>query len=88
MLETDLVVNNQIKIGARQNVANAVKTEQKSYRGETFRDSAQPLQASQDTGRKHALLSDCFPKTERLTAEFFNGVEVPAIQRFTLTMCA
>jgi hypothetical protein len=43
--------------------------------------TALPLQASQDTGREHALLSHCFPQSERLTAQFFDSIQVPTGQR-------
>jgi hypothetical protein len=43
----------------------------------TSMKSNAPLQASQDRGRKHALLPHCFPQRERLTAQLLNGVQVP-----------
>lgn len=44
----------------------------------TSMKSNAPLQASQDRCRKHALLPNCFPQRERLTAQFFNRVQIPA----------
>ena len=40
---------------------------------------ALPLQASQDSLGKHALLSDCRPQTKRLLAQFLDGGQISAM---------